>query len=1157
MYFAVVRRVPGMKIISTNRLRWFWLLAVLFSTNIAFGQGTQVQFGQNRVQYKDFDWQFYEGEHFQVYFSAGGLNLGKFVAQIAEADLIQIEDLLDYKLNSKPEIIVYNTISDYNQSNFAIGAEEQYNIGGQTKIIGNKVFIYFDGNHQHLRKQVREGVGKVLINSMIFGGNLQEIVQNAVLLNLPEWFTEGLVSYIGEEWNTELDNQLRDGILSGRYQKFNKLTGEDARFAGHALWYYIAESYGESTIPNLLYLIRINRSIENGFLFVLGTGVNGTIDAWYNYFLTKYQKESAGKTVPALENAIPRKERKEVQFHQLALSPDSEHIAYAMDDHGKFKVFMQEMDTKDRQKIKSGGLKTHTLATDLSNPLIAWSPDGKKLAIVYEKRYKNYITTYDTEKKEKETKELTRFQKILHISFAKSSSKLVMSVVNNGQSDLYMYTLTNDRVEQLTNDYYDDLDPVYVQLNNGYEGVIFASNRDLDTIFTTRAIDSILPVGNMDLYFYDYNRKSKDLVKITHTRRISESAPLQFDGKHFAYLSDQNGIINRFGGYLDSLYDHTDTLVYYPDSTVTNPPYAYKDFTQFPKFDSVLLADIYRDTAYVFPVSNYASNILEHSINWKTGAMVETFKSGKSTVFLKAQAPSDIGALQQNALDNTTFRQFIDQKKKGDDVVMTINEKDTSSLITHQTIITKTDTIHKEIDEGMYFQTDFPEPDPETKLLSEPVTLGNSANPEMQNINTGKKFKSSRITPYRLKFSSDYVTSQLDNSLFINKYESFNTTGGVYSTPNLGALLTVSISDLFEDYRFVGGMRFPTSFSGGEYFLTYEDLKHRLDKKFTWYYQTDNQQYTFQPTWFPLVDAGLSTNIVEAAFKWPIDVVRSVRGTVSYRAENITFLANDTFSLNLPDYSEDWLSVKFEYVHDNTWPVMTNIMNGMRYKVWLEMHKQFNVDPNADVAVDFSEGYLGVLGFDVRHYQKIHRQIIWANRIAGGTSFGKQKLIYYLGGVDSWIAPNFNNDIEVNTDMGYAFQTLATNLRGYDQNIRNGNSYAVLNSELRFPVFSYFFNKPVRSEFLRNLQVVGFYDIGSAWEGFSPFEEDNPYNDATITQQPITVVVNYFRDPLVMGTGLGMRTTLFGYFIRVDRAQPIEAGGLGDPKWYFSLSLDF
>ena len=1156
-YFAYVKM--ALRLLYSKSIRLACMLATMLTlvAGEAYAQGTQIQFGQNRVQYKDFTWQYYQGEHFDVYFSAGGVNLGKFTAQIAEADLAQIEDLLDYRLNSKPEIIVYNTISDYNQSNFAIGAEEQYNIGGQTKIIGNKVFVYFDGDHQNLRRQVREGIGRVLINSMIFGGNLQEIVQNAVLLNLPEWFTEGLVSYIGEEWNTELDNQLRDGILSGRYQKFNKLTGEDARFAGHALWYYIAESYGEATIPNLLYLIRINRSIENGFLFVLGTGVNGTIDAWYGYFLTKYQKELADKTQPAAANVIPRKERKGVQYHQLSLSPDGEHIAYAVDDHGKFKVFIQELESKDRQKIKRGGLKTRTLATDLSNPLIDWSPDGKKLAIVYEKRYKNYVTTYDTEKKEKETKELTRFQKILSIEYAKVPNKLVMSVVNNGQSDIYMYTLTNDRVEQLTNDYFDDLDPVYVQLNNGYEGIIFASNRDIDSLYNTRAIDSILPVGNMDLYFYDYNKKSKNLVKITHTRRISESAPLQFDAKHFCYLSDQNGITNRFGGYLDSLYDHTDTLVFYPDSVVTNPIYAYKDLTQFPAFDSVLLADIYRDTAYVFPVSNYTTNIIEHDINWKTGKMVEVFTSNKTNLFYLGNAPDDIGGLKNQQLNNTTFRDFINLKKKDDVVIQTINEKDSTTKLITQTIISETDTVKKIINEGMYFQTDFPEPEPEPQLLTEPLALDVSNSPELQNINTGKKFKSSYIRPYTLTFSSDYVTSQLDNSLFINRYESFNATGGVYNTPSLNGLFSVSVSDLFEDYRFTGGLRFPTSFSGGEYFMTYEDIKNRFDKKITWYYQKEGAQYNFQPQWYPIVDAGVSTTIVENTWKYPIDVIRSIRGSVSYRGEKITFLANDTFSLNLPNYKEDWFSLKLEYVHDNTWQVMTNILNGTRYKFWFELHKQFEVNTDQGLDVNLNDGYMGVFGFDARHYQRIHRQIIWANRFAGGTSFGPQKLIYYLGGVDSWLGPVFNTDIEVNQEMGYAFQTLATNMRGYDQNIRNGNSYMAFNSEIRFPIFSYFFDKPVKSEFLRNLQLVGFYDIGSAWEGFSPFEEDNPYNDDTIVQEPISVVVNYFRDPLVMGTGLGLRTTLFGYFIRVDRAHPINAFGLGDPRWYFSLSLDF
>ncbi|MFI5170741.1 MAG: hypothetical protein ACHQFW_00035 [Chitinophagales bacterium] len=1148
--------VTGMKIYTLQSLKKLAFTAFMMGSVLVYGQGTQIQFGQNRVQYKEFTWQFYEGEHFLVYFNQGGLNLGKFVAQIAEADLVQIEDLLDYKLNAKPELIVYNNISDYNQSNFAIGKEEQYNIGGQTKIIGNKVFIYFDGNHQHLRKQVREGIGKVLINAMIFGGNLQEIVQNAVLLNLPEWFTEGLISYIGEEWNTELDNQLREGVLTGRYKKFNKLTGEDARFAGHALWYYIAENYGEATIPNLLYLIRINRSLENGFLFVLGEGVNATIDDWYHYFLTKYEKESKDKTILTDENLIPRKTKKNVQYHNLVISPDGKNIAYAVDDHGKFKVYIQEIGSKDFDKVKRGGLKTHTLATDLSNPLLSWSPDGKKLAIVYEKRYKNFVTTYEVEKKDKETKELTRFQKILDMSFANTSNRLVMSVMNNGQSDIYMYYLVNDRVEQLTNDYFDDLHPAYVVLNNGYEGIIFASNRETDSLYTTRTIDSILPVGNMDLYFFDYLHKSKHIVKVTHSKKISEKDPVQFDGKHFAYLSDQNGIVNRFAGYLDSLYDHTDTLVYYPDSITTNPVYDYEDFTTFIKYDSVKLADIYRDTAYVFPVTNFASNIVEHDILWKTGKVVDVFQRGKDNIFYLTNAPDDLSLIKNNTLNNTTFRNFINLKKKDDDVITKISIKDTTTLITTETTITSTDTTKKEIDEGLYFQSDFPEPEITADNM-DPVTLAQSDNPEQQNINTGKKFRSSRIIPYRIKFSSEYVTSQLDNSLFINKYESFNATGGVYSTPNLSALFTVSISDLFEDYRFTGGIRFPTSFSGGEYYLSYDDLKHRLDKKLIWYYQTQNAQYTFQPLWYPLVDAGIKTNIVEGTLKWPFDVIRSVRGSLAYRSEKIIFLANDTFSLNLPNYKEDWLTLKLEYVHDNTYPVMTNILNGLRYKVWFEVHKQFEVNADQGLKVSFNDGYLGVVGFDFRHYQKIHRQLTWANRIAGGTSFGPQKLIYYLGGVDSWIAPIFNQNIEIDQNAGYAFQTLATNLRGYEQNIRNGNSYAVFNSELRFPIFSYIFNKPIKTEFLRNLQIIGFYDIGSAWEGLSPFEEDNPYNNTVISQPPITVDVNYFRNPVVMGTGLGLRTTLFGYFVRVDRAQAIEQTGLADPMWYFSLSLDF
>jgi hypothetical protein len=60
-----------------------------------------------------------------------------------------------------------------------------------------------------------------------------------------------------------------------------------------------------------------------------------------------------------------------------------------------------------------------------------------------------------------------------------------------------------------------------------------------------------------------------------------------------------------------------------------------------------------------------------------------------------------------------------------------------------------------------------------------------------------------------------------------------------------------------------------------------------------------------------------------------------------------------------------------------------------------------------------------VVGADFRHYMKIHRELIWANRFAASSSFGPYKLIYYLGGVDNWMGflfnslPMFDNTIPV------------------------------------------------------------------------------------------------------------------------------------------------
>ena len=134
------------------------------------------------------------------------------------------------------------------------------------------------------------------------------------------------------------------------------------------------------------------------------------------------------------------------------------------------------------------------------------------------------------------------------------------------------------------------------------------------------------------------------------------------------------------------------------------------------------------------------------------------------------------------------------------------------------------------------------------------------------------------------------------------------------------------------------------------------------------------------------------------------------------------------------------------------------------------------------------------IGFDARHYLQIYRNIIWAVRAAGDFSWGKQKLIYYLGGVDNWLMFGKNQRADgtfrylnpsniPDPATTYAFQSLAVNLRGFIQNTANGNNALVINSEVRAPVFSSFFNKPINNAFLRNFQVVQFIDLGTAWNG--------------------------------------------------------------------------
>lgn len=189
-----------------------------------------------------------------------------------------------------------------------------------------------------------------------------------------------------------------------------------------------------------------------------------------------------------------------------------------------------------------------------------------------------------------------------------------------------------------------------------------------------------------------------------------------------------------------------------------------------------------------------------------------------------------------------------------------------------------------------------------------------------------------------------------------------------------------------------------------------------------------------------------------------------------------------------------------------------------------------------------------------------------AVRAAADLSWGKEKFIYYLGGVDNWLMFGnnqrddgtyryFNPTNVPDPDADYAYQSLAVNMRGFKQNVANGNNAVVINSEVRAPVFSSLFNKPINNAFLRNFQLVQFIDLGTAWNGsYKGIERPS----VTYGGPPISVKVRAGGiGPFAGGYGFGARSTVLGYFLRFDAAWEMNVFFKGRPQYYFAMGLDF
>ena len=781
-----------------------WLFS--FSTYAQFYNGSQVSFGKNRVQYTDFLWTYFRFNNFDVYYNLNGKELAQHVADYSGKYIPEIEKKLETTLDKKTQFIVYNTYSDLKQSNIGLMNHTQYNTGGITHIIGTKVFLYFDGDLNHFDRQIRGGITRLLVENIIYGGSIGSQVKNSTLINLPSWYIDGLVSYYSRNWDTELDNRVKDGILSEKFKRFNHLIDDDAVLAGHSLWRFVAEKYGEENIANIAYMTRVNRSVESGFLYVLGISFKNVIEEWYEWYKQAYTVDQTAFN--PYNPSVSFKLKRDQVYDNVKISPDGDKILFSVNDKGFYKVYLQDLATGKKKKIFRKGYRTDE-KVDYSYPLLAWHPTGNVAAMIIEHKAQLFLYYYDMETRTWQNQNLFNFQKILDFSYSPDGRSFVMSGVQRGQSDIYFYNIAANTAIPVTQDVYNDMNPRFLAKSNS---IIFSSNRPDDTIrFVKENMRSYDGMANNDLFIYERGSKSLVLNRVTKTNLASEIQPASYSPGYFTYLSDANGVYNRYAAKLDSTVAYVDTTVH------------YRYYTQ------------------TFPLTNYSRSILSQDVSFigrKTAEMV--FENNKYHIYFGEIPLGKITPLQNLeqskymlALEAKAIKEKEEEAIKKANPEIKVKRKRFVAVYENDISPVKIDTTSVDINNYQ---------------ISGDVTSGRTGLKRtiiLLPANAGGIIKLPKPRNYNVEYSVNQLVSQLDFSYLNLSYQPYlGYSGPIYQNSPTNALFMLGATDLLEDYRIIGGVRLNMNLVHNEFLFGYADLKRRLDKE-VYFHRTGFDVATF------------------------------------------------------------------------------------------------------------------------------------------------------------------------------------------------------------------------------------------------------------------------------------------------------------------------
>ncbi len=526
------------------------------------------QFGQNIVQYDQYDWQYIQSPYFDIYFYGDDLELAEFASEVSNEAYRQFSDRLNWQIQKRVAIMVYRSHADFQQTNVTFSYMYE-GIGGVTELLKNRVVVPFEGSYSAFRHVIRHELVHALINDMIYGGSIQSIISGRIRYAIPDWLNEGLAEYLASGWDANSDMYMRDLAHHGEIPPINQLSGLYAYRGGQSLWRFITSKYGEQAIAEIFNRIRMEANVERGIEAAIGSDYKVLSEQWKESLKKQYWPDVTGRDrIKDIAHQVTDHEKLNNVYNIApAISPDGSKVAILRNDHGIMEiVLISATDGRFLRRLIRGGTTTEFEELHLLKPGIAWAPDGKKVAFAAKAANREilYVVDINTKKVEKHP---TGLEGLFMATWSPDGGTIALVGNNGSSSDIYLLDMETKELTNITRDLFSEFNPVwspdgttlaYSSDREDYPPYRFdqAGNRyDFRTWFHPVDGAPLLSVEpGFSMYQHDLaqldifviSRDGSDLRRITQDRGRENYPVYAHTAPYLFYTSDRSGIENVY-----------------------------------------------------------------------------------------------------------------------------------------------------------------------------------------------------------------------------------------------------------------------------------------------------------------------------------------------------------------------------------------------------------------------------------------------------------------------------------------------------------------------------------------------------------------------------------------------------------------------------------